>query len=198
MKTFAIFATLLSMAFAAQELLDCMDPAAASAQQALVAECQDVTDSDEQLGCDASHDAIINSAKTGHVHEMCILNKFEWLSDTGDLLLDNMIEDLGTGLLKDGASADLAKAMKDPNSGFEACLPAMEAKEEKKAKDQHDKYVTDCHGEEPPFTKEEIDAQKEEHGKRGKQTAAAHCMMAEVMKACGVPPPAKKSPPPGQ
>jgi len=198
MKTFAIFATLLSMAFAKQELLDCMDPAAVTDQQTLVANCQEVTDSTTKLGCDSTHDQIINSAKTGHVHEVCILNEFGWISDTGDVQMDNMIADLTGGLLKGEASADLKAAMEDPNSGFAVCLPAMEEKEEEKAKAQHDKYLADCHGEEPPFTQDEIDAQKELHGNMGKQNAAAHCVMAEMMKACGVPPPAKKSPPPGQ
>lgn len=198
MKTFAIFATLLSMAFAKQELLDCMDPAAVTNQETLVQECQDVTDSTTELDCDSTHDEIINSAKTGHVHEVCILNKFGWISDTGDVNMTKMIEDLAGGLLTGQASADLKTAMEDQNSGFAVCVPEMEKKEEEKAKAQHDKYLADCHGAEPPFTTAEIDAQKELHGNMGRQNAAAHCVMLETMKACGVKKEDLKKPKDGQ
>jgi len=197
MKLFVVFATLLSLAFCQPrprpdvDLSTCLNPDSAKDHHDKIEACQAVTDSKEQLDCDATHDQVVKAAATSHVHGMCIMEQFGWVNSEGDLQTEAMINDLINNVLNGDASQKLKTAMQDEQTGFKKCMETMVKIQKKAAKKKHDQWLENCkQGNENAelFTEEEVKAQQQAHGIRGAQTAAAHCLMLEVGKACGAKP----------
>jgi len=196
MKLFVVFATLLSLACCQPkprpdvDLSKCLNPDSAQDHHDKVESCQEITDSKEQLDCDATHDEIVMAAATSHVHAMCIMEQFGWVNSEGDLQMEAMINDINNNVLNGDASQKLKTAMEDEQTGFKKCMAKMVDIEKKAATKKHDQWLEICKVEngEELFTEDEVKAQQEAHGNRGVQTAAAHCLMLEVGKACGAKP----------
>jgi len=191
MKTFAIFATFLSLAFASQELLKCMDERAKKAgndekweeeHQAGIQSCEDTQNVAANLGKDEENtcdpDEQKNLAAHSHQHEACIFSAFGWVNETGGLDLEKMFKDFN-------ADEDfIDNQMKNPESGFQPCMEKMVEKETKAIKDMLDSYQNKC----PPrdnSSEGAADAQKEKVTEAVKYGAEAKCAMAEMSKACG-------------
>jgi len=191
MKPFVVFSTLLSLAICQTPNVDlstCLNSVGADDHHSKVEACQKITDSQSDLSCEATHDQIVEAASTSHVHEMCIMEKFGWVNSTGDLQTQAMLNDLTNNVLNEDASEKLKTEMLKEENGFKACEKEMAETEKKAAVAKHDQYLANCQTNAEPFTEEEVLAQKEAHGLRGAQTAAAHCLMLEVGKACGAKP----------
>jgi len=190
MKTFVIFATFMSLAFASQELLLCMDERAADAGK----ESQWAADHEQTIqDCDSKQNIAANqddqtcnvaeakdAAAHAHQQEACIMVGFGWISSDGKVNVDKMFEDF---------NAD--QKFKDQVKGtMEACVKRVSGKESKAVKDMHAAFVEKC-GESADQTPEDAEAVKQAMIAEMAYGAEAKCAMGEMFKACGIPPPQK-------
>jgi len=182
MKTFAIFATLLSLAFASQELLQCMDQRAADAGNQATWEadhagsietCEDKQDVnvDPQDACDPKDQ--MNSAALAHQHEACIFEAFGWINATGSLDLEQIFADF---------SAD-EKFRTQLEGSMARCMKKAVDEEVAKVEKMHAEYVKKCHPEDT-LTQAQKDAQKSQMTESLKYGAEATCAFLEMANEC--------------
>jgi len=182
MKTFAIFATLLSLAFASQELLQCMDQRAADAgNQATweadhagsIESCEDKQDVnvDPQDACDPKDQ--MNSAALAHQHEACIFQAFGWIDATGKVNLEKIFVDFN-------ADADFRTQLE---GSMATCMEKAVAEEVAKVEEMHAEYVEKCHPEDT-LTEDQKNAQKSKMTESLKYGAEATCAFLEMANAC--------------
>jgi len=194
MKTFVIFATFLSLAFASQELLQCMDERAINAgndkkweeeHQAGIKSCEDTQNvaanlgKDEKNACDPDEQK--NLAAHSHQHEACIFSAFGWVNETGGLDLEKMFKDFN-------ADEDfMNNQMKNPETGYLKCMKDMAAQETEAVKDALDSYKEKCPPKENPSggdAEEQKKAQEKKMKESLKYGAEGKCAFIEMSKEC--------------
>jgi len=185
MKTFVIFATFLSLAFASQELLQCMDDRAKKAGK----EEKWIEDHQEKIeGCETKQDEAGDAkscdkdeaksvAAHSHQHEACIFLSFGWVDQNGKVNVAKMFEDF---------NADAAFKTQVEGT-LEDCVKNVGGTESQAVSDMHDAYVDKC----PSAAGVQPTAEQEEKLKQQMLAkivygAEAKCAMGEMTKACGI------------
>merc|ERR1712088_175624 len=100
MKTFAIFATLLSVAFADECLMKCLNTRSEGwidTHQKAIDSCNDKKDEKTTPEDPCDHEQQKQAAGKAHQHEACIFVAFGWVNATGAVQIDAMLGDFMTG-----------------------------------------------------------------------------------------------------
>jgi len=185
MKTFVIFATFLSLAFASKELLQCMDDRAKAAGK----EEKWITDHQAKIeGCEAKQneagdakscdkDEAKSVAAHSHQHEACIFLSFGWVDQNGKVNVAKMFEDF---------NAD-AEFKTQVEGSLENCVENVGNTESQAVSDMHDAYVEKCPsaaGVQP--TEDQEQKLKQQMLEKILFGAEAKCAMGEMTTACGL------------
>jgi len=186
MKTFTIFATLLSLAFASNELLQCMDRRAGEATPptqteweaehgAAIEACAKYEDVVVDVTDQCNPDEQKNSGVQAHQHELCIFTAFGWVdTTTGSLNMEKVMIDF---------SADEAFA-EQMQASMNQCVKGMMGKEQEKAQKMHDDYVKACPQQTADMTKEEEAASVKKFEQQLLKEAEFICLFLEMGCAC--------------